>query len=262
MDITTNSLVRPDHRSTAKIVTNQNGVLCGMEIAKHIFKRLDKSVSFKSRHKDGAVLKKGDCLATIKGHSRAILTGERSALNILGYLSGIATATRQYTDMVKPAKTKILDTRKTTPTLRWLEKYAVRCGGGFNHRFNLSDMALIKDNHLAVSPKGMSITENIKRIRKKTKKAVMIEVETMEQLTEAVLSGPDMIMLDNMSPAQIKQAVLIRNRLNKKILLEASGGINIKTIRSVARTGVDRISLGAITHAAPSIDLSLEMVQS
>ncbi|MGE0267404.1 MAG: carboxylating nicotinate-nucleotide diphosphorylase [Candidatus Omnitrophota bacterium] len=262
LDITTNSLVRSDHRSGARIIAKQNGVLCGMDLAKLVFKRLDKSISFQTKFKDGTGIKKGDCLAVIKGRTRAILTGERSALNVLAYLSGIATMTQQYVSMVKKYNTAILDTRKTTPTLRWLEKYAVRCGGGINHRFNLSDMVIIKDNHLAARTKGLSIAENIKRVKNKTKKTIMIEVETVEQLTEAILSKPDMIMLDNMSPVQIKKAVLIRNRLNKKILLEASGGITLKTIQSVAKTGVDRISLGAITHSAPSIDLSLEMARS
>ncbi|MBP9854077.1 MAG: carboxylating nicotinate-nucleotide diphosphorylase [Candidatus Omnitrophica bacterium] len=259
-DITTRTLIPLDHRAKARIITRQPCVLCGMELAKGIFKYLDKTISVKTRFKDGAILKKGECLATIHGHTRGILSGERSALNILGYMSGIATLTHSYVSAVKSYKTLILDTRKTTPTMRWLEKYAVRCGGGVNHRFNLSDAAMIKDNHLAISSKSLSMAESIKKLRK-IKKEIIIEVENLDQLTESLLAHPDIVLLDNMPADQIKKAVLIRNRLNKKVLLEASGGINLKTIQSVARTGVERISVGAITHAAPSIDLSLEMME-
>jgi len=258
-DITTNALVGPSHLSTARIIARQDCVLCGLDITKKIFKQMDKTLSFKTSFRDGKIVKKGKSVLVLNGHTRAILSAERAALNVLGYLSGIATLTRQYVEAVKPSKASILDTRKTTPTLRWLERYAVRCGGGTNHRDNLSEMAMIKDNHLAVSLPGVSITESIQRLKKVSHKKIIVEVENLDQLAEALLAAPQVILLDNMPVPMIKKAVLIRNRLNKKVLLEASGGVSLKTVLAVARTGVERISVGALTHSAPSADLSLEM---
>lgn len=258
-DITTRTLVHPGHISTARIMARQNTVICGLEIAKRIFRRMDQKFLFRSKFTDGKKVKKGDCVLVLKGHTRAILSAERAALNILGYLSGIATLTQQYVQAVKPSKASILDTRKTTPTLRWLERYAVVCGGGTNHRDNLSETAMIKDNHLAVSLPSVSITESVQRLKKISRKKIIVEVDNLDQLAEALLAAPQVILLDNMPVPMIKKAVLIRNRLNKKVLLEASGGVNLKTVRAVARTGVERISVGDLTHSAPSADLSLEM---
>lgn len=258
-DITTQTLVHPGHISTARIMARQNAVICGLEIAKKIFRQMDRKIFFKSKITDGKKIKKGGCVLVLKGHTRSILSAERAALNVLGYLSGIATLTRQYVEAVRPSNASILDTRKTTPTLRWLERYAVRCGGGTSHRDNLSEMAMIKDNHLAVSLPCVSIAESIRRLKKISHKKIIVEVEDLDQLAEALLAAPQVILLDNMPVPMIKKAVLIRNRLNKKVLLEASGGVNLKTVRAVARTGVERISVGALTHSAPSADLSLEM---
>ena len=190
------------------------------------------------------------------------MTGERTALNFLGYLSGIATNTRRYVRAVLPYKGVILDTRKTTPTLRELEKYAVRCGGAENHRFDLEGMILVKDNHRWAC-RRTSIARMVKRLRKGTREVIEFEVDTLAQFEQALAAGVDIILLDNMNCAQMKKAVILKNKSEewRRPLLEASGGITLKNIKQVARTGVDRISIGALTHSRRSIDVSMEFIE-
>ena len=257
-DITTQSLITPSHRSKAYIIFKEDAVICGLEIVNQVFKKLDPKIRFHSSFKDGQKVKKNTKVTFIEGPTRAILAGERTALNFLAHCSGVATLTRQFVEAIKPSKAKILDTRKTTPGLRELEKYAVVCGGGTNHRHNLSDMALIKDNHLATAP---SLSLAVAILRAKTSKKIEVEVTNLKQFQEAIKTNPDIILLDNMTPAQIKHAVKMLKsfRPKKKILLEASGGIDLQNVRRVAQTGVDRISIGALTHSAKAINLSLEI---
>jgi len=260
-DITTNALVPASSTTEAVILFKEDAVLCGLSIARQVFQNLDKNILFRTDLKDGDAVKKNSKVAFIKGKTRAILTGERTALNFLGYLSGIATNTRQFVDRIKPFKTKILDTRKTTPGLRELEKYAVRCGGGYNHRTSLKDMVLIKDNHRVISKRHLSLVEMIEQCRTKTKKPLEIEVDNLTQLQDALRGNPDYILLDNMSIPQLKQAVKItRSSSHKKPLLEASGGIRPNNVKAIAQTGVDRISIGALTHHRQAIDVSLEII--
>ena len=258
-DITTHSLVSSKHRSSAKIIVKTAGTIGGLELAKIVFKQLDKNFTFNACVKEGHSVKAFTVIAQLKGSTRALLTGERTALNFLSYVSGIATKTQQFVSKVKGYKTQILDTRKTTPLLRALERYAVRCGGGVNHRFNLSDMVMIKDNHRVVA-KGdcLNLNEAVNQIKAKTTKQIELEVDTLEELAEALLTKADIILLDNMTPTQTKAAVLMRNRLNKRILLESSGGINLNNVAVYAATGVERISIGALTHSRCALDFSLE----
>ena len=188
--------------------------------------------------------------------TRTLLTAERVAINFLSLLSGISTQTRIFVDAIKPYRTPIYDTRKTTPLLRKLERYAVRCGGGVNHRFNLSEMAMIKDNHREVSA-SMSFSEMVAQVKQATKKKVELEVDNLAQFRQALKSKADYILLDNMTPLQTRQAVQWRNQEKSKILLEASGGININNVKQYAATGVDRISVGSLTHSPKALDISL-----
>jgi len=229
-------------------------------IAKEVFKTQDKNIKFKAQVLEGQKIKKGKIIARIFAKAQSILIAERVALNFLNLLSGIATKTRAYVDKVKPYKVKILDTRKTIPGLRELEKYAVRIGGGFNHRLRLDEMILIKDNHLKV-------TKGYQRLLKVTKGyLVEIEVKNLREFKEAIKAKPDIIMLDNMNPKNIRQAVKIRNSQlptpNSKLptKLEASGRINLKNVKNIAATGVDMISIGELTHSVNSADISLEIL--
>ncbi|MDP8212006.1 MAG: carboxylating nicotinate-nucleotide diphosphorylase [Candidatus Zapsychrus exili] len=260
-DITTNLLVPKNKMSSAYIISKNDATVCGVNIAKDVFKKLDKKISFKAHCKDGDKVKKGTKIASLKGRTRAILTGERTALNFLGYLSGIATNTSKFVDNIKPYKAGILDTRKTTPGLRALEKYAVRCGGGVNHRHNLKEMIIIKDNHREISEHFDKVIDSIEKFRKKYKKIIVVEVDTLTQLRQVLTANPDIILLDNMTPIQLKKAVnIVKNiKKRKKPLLEASGGVTLKSVRSVAKTGVDRISTGALTHTYKTIDMSMEI---
>ncbi len=198
-------------------------------------------------------------IAEISGSARALLSGERVAINLLSFLSGIATQTRRYVDQVKPYKVDIMDTRKTTPLLRQMERYAVRCGGGVNHRFNLNYMVMIKDNHL-IFCRGRSTIEMINAFKKKFNIQLEVEVDNLSQLKEMLTSKADIILLDNMTPQQIRQAVRLRNKAKSRILLEASGGITLKNIRKYAATGVERISVGALTHTRQVLDISMEFI--
>jgi nicotinate-nucleotide pyrophosphorylase (carboxylating) len=255
-DWTTDSLIPPDHQTRCAILAQAEGVLCGVEIAKQVFQRLDSSVRFPDALEDGVRLAPDVRVLTLEGDTRALLKAERTALNFLQHLSGIATRTRQFVDAVAGTGAQIVDTRKTTPALRLLEKYAVRVGGGRNHRVGLYDGILIKDNHLAAL--GGDIAEAVRRARQCAHHLLAVEVEctTLEQVEQAVAAGADGILLDNMSLETLREAVrLAKGRVR---FLEASGGVTLETVRAVAETGVDYISVGALTHSAPILPMHLE----
>ena len=201
-------------------------------------------------------------IATVYGKTRALLTGERVALNFLSYLSAIATNTHLFVKAVRPYKVIILDTRKTTPTLRYLERLAVRVGGGENHRLNLHAMAMVKDNHLVSCTPQRSIREIVYSLKQKMRKKVILEVTTLGQFQQALTAKVDIVLLDNMTPRQIHRAVVLRDKINPYVLLEASGGITLRNVRQYARTGVNRISIGALTHSRQAVDMSLEICAS
>lgn len=255
-DITTNVLATEKEDSKAVIRAKARGVIAGLPITKRVFQKLDHTVVCVDNIGDGENIKPGDIISEINGGTRALLSGERLALNILQRLSGIATLTSRYVKAVEGLPVKILDTRKTAPGLRILDKYAVSVGGGYNHRFGLFDGVLIKDNHIEIAG---GISEAVAVIRKKYRQKYKIEVETsyLEQVKEALIAGADIIMLDNMSREQMRKAVRL---IDRNALVEASGGINIKNVREVAETGVDFISVGALTHSAPALDIGLYVV--
>lgn len=258
-DVTTEALIPTNIRGKASILVKRDGIVAGIEVAKEVFRQVDPSVRFKALVKDGAKVVKGQVIATVRGRVASILKGERTALNFLQHLSGIATETARYVDAVSGTKAVITDTRKTLPGLRMLEKYAVRVGGGKNHRLNLADGVLIKDNHLAaLRSRGIRLCEVVKRARKKVPQTLKIEVEvgSVEEALEALSAGVDVIMLDNMKLEDMRKVVkLVKGRA----LLEASGGITLDNVRSVAETGVDFISIGALTHSSRALDMSLEL---
>jgi nicotinate-nucleotide pyrophosphorylase (carboxylating) len=250
-DITTDAVVPEDHRSKATILAKAEGVVAGNGFAREVFRCLDKDIRYEEFKHDGERVIKGDAVAAIAGKSRAILTGERVALNLLQRLSGIATLTSRFVEAVAGTGVKILDTRKTSPGLRSMEKYAVRMGGGYNHRFDLGEMALIKENHIAVAG---SITEAVKRVRSQSKVPIEAEVRTMADLKEAVEAGVDRIMLDNWDIASIQDAVSL---VQKRIPLEVSGNMTVARAREAAKTGIDFISVGALTHSFTALDMTL-----
>ncbi len=260
-DVTTQQLVGASQVSSARIIIKEKAIICGLDIVRRIFKTLDKNVRCDFRCRDGKEVRKNTTVLVVKGKTRALLAGERTALNFLGYLSGVATNARRYVRAVSSYKTKILDTRKTTPGLRELEKYAVRCGGAQNHRSNLEDMILVKDNHRWAC-RRMTVADMVKRLRQGKRRGIEFEVDTLRQFEQALEAGVDIILLDNMSCAQMKKAVICRNKNSKRRqpLLEASGGVTLRNIKQIARTGVDRISIGALTHSRRSIDLSMEPI--
>ena len=260
-DITTDLLIGPSDRAEGDILVKEDAVICGIEIVAMVFKRLDSRLVFRAFCRDGQGVKRDTVIASVKGKTRAILSGERVALNFLGYLSGVATNVQRYAQAIRPYKARILDTRKTTPGLRDLEKYAVRCGGAYNHRRDLSGMVLVKDNHRLAGASKRSITEAIAYLKGKTVKPIEVEVDDLKQFAQALSAGPDMILLDNMSTADMAQAVKTVKSLKPRArpLLEASGGITIKNVRAVARSGVDRISIGSLTHSHRSVDVSLDL---
>jgi nicotinate-nucleotide pyrophosphorylase (carboxylating) len=255
-DITTNSLATEKEDSRAVIRAKAKGVIAGLPIAKRVFQKLDPTVVCVDNISDGEDIKPGDILSEINGGTRALLSGERLALNILQRLSGIATLTSKYVKAVEGLPVKVLDTRKTAPGLRVLDKYAVSAGGGYNHRFGLFDGVLIKDNHISVAG---GIADAVAAVRKKYRQKYKIEVETsdLEQVKEALIAGADIIMLDNMSPEQMRKAVRL---IDRNALVEASGGITLRNVREVAETGVDFISVGALTHSASALDIGLYVV--
>ena len=260
-DVTTRLLIPSSEISTGTILLKENATLCGMDMARRVFRKLDPTLRFKSSFKDGETIPSGTKIIHLQGKTRAILSGERAALNFLSFLSAIATKTQAFVQAVSPYPVEILDTRKTTPGLRSLEKMAVRCGGGVNHRRGLDGMVFIKDNHWRAVVKRFSFSEAIWHIRQRTKKKIVAEVENLKQFQEVLTAEPDVILLDNMTVAQIRQAVVIHRfkKRAKTILLEASGGIHLKNVRAVAKTGVDRISVGELTHSRKAIDFSLEL---
>lgn len=257
IDVTTDLLVSDDAVSTAKYVSKDEGVLCGIEVALRVFKLLDDRVSFRIFIHDGEVVQKGDIIAEITGPTRALLKGERTALNLVQHMSGIATATNKCVQLIDGTKASVADTRKTLPGLRAIQKYAVTVGGGKNHRYNLSDCAMLKDTHLDAYG---SMTGAVNALREKVGHTVKIEVEVadMEMLKEALNLGVEIIMLDNMSNEEMAEAVKLTNG---RALLEASGNVTEKTIRGIAETGVDIISLGALTHSVKAFDISMKMVK-
>ncbi len=259
-DVTSTAIIPAHSHSSARLIARQNGILCGVEVAMEAFRHLNRKVKMRLRCRDGDHVKPGQTILEIQGNTRALLAAERTALNFIQRLSGIATLTHQFVQQSRSTKSKaqILDTRKTTPLLRALEKYAVTCGGGENHRSGLYDMVLIKDNHLAVlkSCSSNPIREAIRRARKRWPHLkVEVECETLAQVREATKAGVDMILLDNMTPLQLQQAV---KEVAGRVKTEASGRVNLDTIFSIARTGVNFISVGALTHSASSQDFSLE----
>ncbi len=253
-DITSNLIIPAAMKAKVKLIARQAGTIAGLIAAECAFGMVDPALKFSARLPDGSQAKAGALVATIEGSARTILTAERVALNFTGHLSGVATATHALVDAVKGTKARIVCTRKTTPGLRVLEKYAVRCGGGLNHRFGLDDAILIKDNHIAAAG---SIAKAVKAARAGTAHMVKIEVEvdTLKQLEEALSLGVDTILLDNMSPADLARAVAMAKG---RAVLEASGNITLATVRAIAETGVDYISSGAITHSAPNLDVGLD----
>ena len=251
-DITTNLIVNDKLKCLAIIKSKDTGVLAGNPIAELVFKRLDSRIKYIQRKKDGDTIKPNDIIAEVRGFVRTVLTGERLSLNFLQRLSGIATLSQKFVNKTKGFDVKIIDTRKTTPGLRILEKYAVTVGGCYNHRFGLFDGILIKDNHIKIAG---NIEKAVLKVRAKHKnKEIEVETSNINQVREALKSGADIIMLDNMTPDKIKKAVKI---IDSKAMTEASGGINLDNIGEYAKTGVDYISVGVLTHSAKSLDIGL-----
>jgi nicotinate-nucleotide pyrophosphorylase (carboxylating) len=258
-DVTTKILIPAAQNGKASVIAKGRGIIAGIEIARQVFLQVDSKLKMTAHIKDGARVKPGDTIAIIEGKTSSILKAERVALNFLQRLSGIASETNRYVQAVEGLPVYIMDTRKTTPGLRNLEKYAVRLGGGRNHRMHLADSILIKDNHIsALRHEGLNIKEIIARAHQKsaTEMKIEVEVKTPEEAIQAVEAGADIILLDNMNIEQTRQAVkLVKGRA----LIEASGGITLENVHTVAETGVDRISIGALTHSAKALDISLEL---
>jgi nicotinate-nucleotide pyrophosphorylase (carboxylating) len=257
-DVTTEALIKDNWQGEAYFLSKAEGVLAGIEVARRVFIKTDADLKVMILIKDGKTIKPGDIIARVSGKMASILKAERTALNLLQHLSGIATETSRYVAAVKGLPVKILDTRKTTPGLRMLEKYAVKTGGGQNHRMDLSDGILIKDNHLAILLKhDINLKEAIAmaKLKAPAKLKVEVEVQTPQDARQAAAAGADIIMLDNMKPEDMKKAVKL---VNQRALIEASGGITLTNVRAAAETGVDFISVGALTHSAQALDISLE----
>jgi nicotinate-nucleotide pyrophosphorylase (carboxylating) len=254
-DVTTIATVLKTRRARAQLVARQDGVVSGGAFAIEAFRQLDESTVIRIDAPDGTRVARGDTVLVISGHARPLLSAERVGLNFMQRLSGIATLTRRFVDAVAGCHTRILDTRKTTPGWRALEKYAVRCGGGTNHRMDLASSVLIKDNHL--SALEGNVARAVKRARDHAEEGASIQVEcdSLDQVREAIEAKADMILLDNMSPAELRECVSL---VNGRARLEASGGITLETVRAVAQTGVDFISVGALTHSAPAMNLALD----
>jgi nicotinate-nucleotide pyrophosphorylase (carboxylating) len=256
-DITTSLVVDPNARGTSEIVAREHGLLCGLPVVRIVFEELDPTLHLEPCVAEGATIEPGQTVARLAGRLGSILSGERLALNLLQRLSGIATATRAFVEAVEGTGVAILDTRKTTPGLRALEKYAVRVGGGRNHRFGLFDGILIKDNHIRAAG---GVAEAVRRARARAPHLLAIEVEvtTLEELEEALAAGADWILLDNMDLEMMREAV---RRTTGRAKLEASGGVTLERVRAIAETGVDAVSVGALTHSVRALDVSLEIVR-
>jgi nicotinate-nucleotide pyrophosphorylase (carboxylating) len=253
-DITSEAVFENDDRGSARFLVKASGILAGLAVVRRVFQTLDPSASVRLLAADGDRVHPGDFVAEVDASVIALLSGERTALNLMQRASGIATATRRYVDAVAGTNARIHDTRKTAPGLRALDKYAVRCGGGENHRIGLHDMFLVKNNHV---DRAGSLTATVERIRSKGKgQPLMVEVRSFDELEEALALAPDFILLDNMAPAELAEAVA---RTKGRVPLEASGGITLETVRQVAETGVDRISVGALTHSVTALDISMRI---
>ena len=270
-DWTTVSLVPAGATGKASAVSREDGIAAGMLVGSVVLEEIESDVAWRPLLKDGDNVTAGTKLAEIEGSARDLLTAERTILNVMGRLCGIATQTRRYVAAVAGTRARVCDTRKTTPAWRRLEKFAVRCGGGLNHRIGLYDAILIKDNHIAfcgeqtqsMSPadavrRSREFVENCDAIRNKSEFIIEIEVDSMAQLENVLPSMPDIVLLDNMSLDQLAASVEIRNTIAPSVYLEASGGVNLETIGDIARTGVDRISVGALTHSAPNFDIGFD----
>lgn len=265
-DITSTLLISEEHKSKASIIAKDDFVVAGLPFVKEVFDQLDPQTKITIFKADGSKVKKGDMIAEIYGKTRIILAGERTGLNILQRLSGIATLTSKFVEKISGLKTKVVDTRKTTPGLRFMEKYAVKAGGGNNHRFGLFDAVLIKDNHIKASG---GIKEALRLIKKKrslieailSNTRVEIEVGNINELKDAIDEGADIIMLDNMPLEDMRKAVETVRNSRKDITLEASGNVNLDNVKEIAETGVDWISIGALTHSAPAADISMKIVK-
>lgn len=285
-DWTTVSLVPREAMAAAQVVARENGVVCGLAVAELVLDEMDIEAEFAAHVADGTAVKKGDVLATLRGHARDLLTAERPILNFMGRLSGIASLTARFVAEIKGTKARLYDTRKTIPGWRRLEKYAVRCGGGTNHRTGLFDAILIKDNHLALGrqhfaahgagegaftpaeavrhAKSFVADQKLRRDAADNDSPPMIvevEVDSLEQLRQVLPEGPDIVLLDNMRPPQLAEAVAIRNQMAPSVELEASGGVRFETIKAIAESGVDRISCGALTHSAIAMDVALDWIE-
>ncbi len=264
-DITTEAVLWPDLKIKAIILAKEEGILAGIDIARLVFRSIDKRIKFIPILKDGKRIKKGSIIARIEGRASKILNAERTALNFLMHLSGVSTLAKRFIEKIKPYKVKITDTRKTLPGLRILEKYAVRVGGGYNHRMGLFDQVLIKKNHInsLKRVKGLKLKDLIEEVRKKVpEKKIEVEVKDLKEFKDALEARPDIIMLDNMSIKDIKRMASIckLQATNYKPKLEVSGRVNLKNVRKIAKTGVDMISIGALTHSAEATDMSLEVL--
>ena len=255
LDTTTDLMIPEESRSTARLMAKAEGVVCGLEVALRVFQLLDDSFTYQVRLPEGSEVKPGDIIAELEGRTRFLLKGERTALNLLQHMSGVATATRRAVKLVEGTPASITDTRKTLPGLRALQKYAVTVGGGKNHRFNLSDGAMLKDNHIDAAG---GIPQAVAAIRDRLGHMVKLEVETrnLEEVRQALEAGADVIMMDNMDCAAMAEAVRL---VDGRALLEASGGITDDTLRAVAETGVDIISIGALTHSVKAMDISMKI---
>ena len=255
LDTTTELMIPEESRSTARFMAKAEGVVCGLEVALRVFQLLDDSFTYQVRLPEGSEVKPGDIIAELEGRTRFLLKGERTALNLLQHMSGVATATRRAVKLVEGTPASITDTRKTLPGLRALQKYAVTVGGGKNHRFNLSDGAMLKDNHIDAAG---GIPQAVAAIRDRLGHMVKLEVETrnLEEVRQALEAGADVIMMDNMDCAAMAEAVRL---VDGRALLEASGGITDDTLRAVAETGVDIISIGALTHSVKAMDISMKI---
>lgn len=253
-DITTNAVMRKATRGEVELICKQDGIIAGMEIFKRVFELLDDSVEFEVKCNDGDQVKKGDQLAIVRGDIRVLLSGERTALNYLQRMSGIATYTRSIADLLKGSKTKLLDTRKTTPNMRIFEKYAVKVGGGHNHRYNLSDGILLKDNHIGAAGGVKQAVAMAKEYASFVRK-IEVETENLDMVKEALEAGADIIMLDNMSAEDMKKAIEL---IDGRAETECSGNITRENIDKIIELGVDYISSGALTHSAPILDVSLK----
>lgn len=277
-DITTEGLIPDSLIAEGSFIAKESGVIAGLPVVEYFFSKLDKGISLKQNIMDGTFVRKGENIASVKGSARTLLSGERIALNFLQRLSGIATLTAQFVERIRPLKTHIMDTRKTIPGWRYLEKYAVAVGGGVNHRMGLYDQVLVKDNHLDIlkaetglKPVSTSFHSSIIEkavfvLRQKIKKGILIEVETrtLDEVKDALKAEVDIILFDNMNIVQLEEAVkIVKNRTPSEVqcrpLTEASGNITLENVHLIAQTGVDRISAGAITHSAKALDISLEI---